>query len=51
VNAALSIREENAADIARNESRKDYGEVDYTVNRVRIVKDIDSLLLGAVNTV
>jgi hypothetical protein len=41
----------NAADTIRNESRKNYGEVDYTANKIRIIKGIDSLLLGAVNTV
>jgi hypothetical protein len=51
VNAALSAGEENAAGMARNESRENYGEVDCTVNRVRMVKGIDSLLLGAVDTV
>jgi hypothetical protein len=51
VNAILAIREENAVYTVRNENRKDCGEANYTVNRVRIIKGIDSFLLGAVNTV
>jgi hypothetical protein len=51
VNAVLATRKENAARTIYNENRKGYGERDCTANRVRIIKDIDSLLLGAVNTV
>jgi hypothetical protein len=51
VNAILAVREENAVYTVRNENRKNYGEAGYTINRVRIIKDIDSLLLGAVDTV
>jgi hypothetical protein len=51
VNAILATREENAVYTVRNENRENYGEAGYTVNRVRIIKGIDSFLLGAVNIV
>jgi hypothetical protein len=37
--------------MVRNENRKNYGEINYIVNKIRIIKNIDSFFLRAVNIV